>query len=110
MMVCRELDITQSRWLGPPSLGAGLSRAACMGLFVIDSPATISTLPTQPTAKFMKHNGSNKASAGTGRRSTPFAGHGKKRRRGSESIEHKPAKAPRVARTRKKNNRGAQKA
>ena len=31
--------------VGPPSLDAGLSCAVCMGLFVIDSPATIRNLP-----------------------------------------------------------------
>lgn len=70
----------------------------------------MSTDQPHSTAKTKKNTGSNSNAAGPGRRSALSNGHGKKRRRGSESTEHKPAKAPKVASTRKKNNRRSQKA
>ena len=70
----------------------------------------MSTNKPHSPVKTKKNTVSNKTTAGPGTCSAPSTGHGEKRRRGSQSTEHKPAKAPKVARTRKKNNRRAQKA
>ncbi|PVH73608.1 hypothetical protein DL98DRAFT_538174 [Cadophora sp. DSE1049] len=99
-----------SCWIGPPSLGAGLSRALCTAHSENASTPAITPQTTRSPSKVNKSNGSKKTSAVLGRRTASATGRGKKRRRGSETAELKPLKAPKVARTEKDAKRAAKRA
>ncbi|KAK0118538.1 hypothetical protein ONS95_007426 [Cadophora gregata] len=90
-----KLSGLPSFWLGPPSLAAGLSRAACFGLPKQSSTTTNSARMARSTIN--KSHGSEKTSLLPGRRQNSITGRGKKRALDTGDEEYKPVKAAKIA-------------